>query len=544
MTTVDPAGTRTLQTEVLIIGGGVTGTGIMRDLALRGISSLLIDRRDLNAGASGGNHGLLHSGGRYAVADTETATECRQEGDLLKKLAPQCVEPCGGLFVAVEGDDPSFVDKFRARCHDAGIECEQLTPSDACELEPSLSEKTFAAFTVPDATVDPFRLTLEAVNHARTLTDSRFLAHTEVVGFDIADGAIKAALCRDTRTGEQVRIEAGQVVNASGAWAMHVARLAGCEDITLLYSKGTLIISNTRISDRVVNRLRLPGDGDILVPGGTVSLLGTTSDNIDGLDDIRPTVSEVERVLNEGAAMVPVLADTRFIRAFSGVRPLLMAPGAGADGRKASRGFQLFDHEDQGLANFATVSGGKLTTFRLMAEKTCDLVARRLGNGAPCRTAEEPLPSGDAVRWTEPGFAPRYWFKRNDPTDMILCECEMVPQSAIDSIVEAAPGAEDHMSLQAISVRSRIGKGSCQGAFCGIRVTSHLYDRGVYDTSGGLVHLRDFVAERFKGVKPVLWGRQMPQSELAEAIHCGLMGLDRLEDEPPAAGDDTAEDRS
>ena len=76
------------ETEVLIVGGGVTGTGVMRDLALRGIHCLLIDRRDLNAGASGGNHGLLHSGGRYAVGDADTAAECRREGDILKAVAP------------------------------------------------------------------------------------------------------------------------------------------------------------------------------------------------------------------------------------------------------------------------------------------------------------------------------------------------------------------------------------------------------------------------------------------------------------------------
>jgi len=102
----DPSGAATLDTEVLIIGGGVTGAGIMRDLALRGIRSVLIDKVDLCAGASGGNHGLLHSGARYVSTDLEAAIECRQENELLKRLAPGCVEATGGLFVAVEGDDP------------------------------------------------------------------------------------------------------------------------------------------------------------------------------------------------------------------------------------------------------------------------------------------------------------------------------------------------------------------------------------------------------------------------------------------------------
>ncbi len=312
---------------------------------------------------------------------------------------------------------------------------------------------------------------------------------------------------------------------------MDVARLAGCDDVHLLYSKGTLIISNARITGRVINRLRPPGDGDILVPGGTVSVLGTTSDRVSRLDVIRPTVDEADRNLAQGVQMVPSLAGTRFVRAFSGVRPLLMPSDSGADGRKASRGFALFDHEAQGLCNFATITGGKLTTFRLMAEKTGDLVAQRLGNDELSRTSTEPLPSVDPVRWTEPGFSARQWFRRKDHADPILCECEMVPASAVDAIVHDAPGAEPHMSLQAIGVRSRIGKGSCQGSFCAIRVTSHLYDSGLYDSDDGLYEMKSFLEERFKGVRPVVWGQQMPQMELAEALHCSLMGLDHIQNE-------------
>lgn len=457
-------GIETFETEALIIGGGATGTGVMRDLALRGIHCLLIDRIDLNAGASGGNHGLLHSGGRYASADSKTAAECREEGDILKRMAPQCIDDCGGLFVAVEGDDAEFAGRFPEYCAVAGIDCEVLSPAEARELEPELSDRTFAAYAIPDATVDPFRITLENVHHAQQLTDSTYLPHTEVTGFEIVDSIITAALCRDNRTRQPRRILAKQVVNAAGAWAMDIARLAGCSDVSLLYSKGTLIITNTRVSDRVINRLRPPGDGDILVPGGTVSLLGTTSDTVASPEHLRPTIQEVDRDPIEGMRMIPLLEHTRFIRAFSGVRPLLKAAGADVDGRKASRGFTLLGHEDQGVSNLATITGGKLTTFRLMAEKTGDLVAARLGDTTPCKTTTEALPSGDAVRWTEPGFAAHYWYNRQDPKDMILCECEMVPQSAVDKIVDAAPGAEKDITLQAIGVRSRVGKGSCQGS--------------------------------------------------------------------------------
>lgn len=518
-------------TEVLIIGGGATGAGVMRDLALRGIDCLLIDRRDLNAGASGGNHGLLHSGGRYASSDTETAAECRREGDILKRVAPQCIDDCGGMFVAVEGDDPDFAARFPEACAAAGITCTPLTPDEARAREPALPETVIAAYAVPDATIDPFRLVLEQVSHAEALGGSRYLPHTGIEGFEIAGGRIVAAKARDLKSGEEIRITARQFVNAGGAWSGKVAALAGSDAVKVTANKGTLIISNTRISKGVINRLRPPGDGDILVPGGTVSILGTSSVTIPDPDDRAPTIEEVDRILDEGTTMLPVLAGTRFVRAFSGVRPLLASSGSEADGRSASRGFSLFDHEADGLSNFATIAGGKLTTFRLMAEKTADLVARRLGNSTPCRTETEPLPAGPGAGWTEPGASARDWMARVDPTDTVLCECEMVARSTVDEIMAEAPGHEADMGLEAIARRSRIGKGACQGAFCAMRVTSHLYDMGAYDSAKGLAEMRDFIEHRYAGTRPVLWGAQLPQTELAEILHVGLAGLDMVEDD-------------
>jgi glycerol-3-phosphate dehydrogenase len=523
------AGQRTFETEVLVIGGGVTGAGIMRDLALRGIHCLLIDKKDLCAGASGGNHGLLHSGARYVLSDPLAASECREESDLLKRLASQCIDDTGGLFIGVEGDDEDFAGRFPELCRTVGISCTELSAAEARRLEPELAATTCKAYLVPDATIDPFRLALENVAHARIINGSLYRPHTEILSFDMADGVIRAAICRDNRSGEIIRIQAGQFINAGGAWAMNIARLAGCRDVHLLYSKGTLLITHDRMTNRVINRLRPPSDGDILVPGGTVSVLGTTSLRTESLEQVLPTVDEVNRNIREGAAMVPALAHTRYIRAFSRVRPLLQSV-AGADDRNVTRGFALLDHRSQNLENFCTITGGKLTTYRLMAEKTTDLVATRLANTSPCRTAIEPLPGGEACRWTEPGASPRYWYQAHNAEDTILCECEMVPQSAIDQIVHCAPGAEEEMTLEAIALRSRAGKGPCQGSFCGIRIASYLYDRGYYQDRTGLIHMRNFFNERFKGQRAVIWGQQMAQMELAEALHCGLLGLDCLDD--------------
>lgn len=518
-----------MTTDVLIIGGGATGTGIMRDLALRGIHCILIDQKDLCAGASGGNHGLLHSGARYVLSDQHSAAECCKEGEILKKLACQCIEDTGGYFVAVEGDDLDFAKEFPLLCERAGILCQAIDPQEARLLEPYLSPLVKRVFEVPDATIDPFRLALENVNHARLLNDSSYSPHTGLVRFELGKGRIEAAICRNSRTGAEHRIVAEQYVNAAGAWAMNVATKAGCSDVHLLYSKGTLLISHDRLTRRVINRLRPPGDGDILVPGGTVSVLGTTSVRVDDLETIRPTVDEVNVNIREGAQMIPALGHARYTRAFSRVRPLVQSANGETD-RNVARGFALLDHLSQGLSNFCTITGGKLTTFRLMAEKTADLIAARLGNTIGCRTLTEPLPDGEACRWTEPGAAPRYWYQTNNGDDLILCECEMVPQSAIDQIVLCAPGSEEGMTLEAIALRSRAGKGPCQGSFCGIRIASYLYDRGYYRDRTGLDHMRNFFSERFKGLRTVIWGQQMAQMELAEALHCGLLGLDCLDD--------------
>ena len=108
---------------------------------------------------------------------------------------PGIIDPCGGLFVAVEGDDPEFAARFPEHCRSAGIECSAITPAEA-RTEPCLSERVIAAYTVPNATVDPFRVTLENVNHAQQLTQSIFLSHTELERFVVDGGTIRSAICR------------------------------------------------------------------------------------------------------------------------------------------------------------------------------------------------------------------------------------------------------------------------------------------------------------------------------------------------------------
>jgi glycerol-3-phosphate dehydrogenase len=511
------------ETSVLIIGGGATGTGLARDLSMRGVPCVLVEKQDINAGASGGNHGLLHSGARYVASDMEAARECHEEGRLLRRLAAHCIEDTGGLFVAVKGDDERYIADFPGMCGQCGVPVQALDPREARALEPSLSPEVVAAYAVGDAVIDPFRLSLENMADAQR-HGARVLRYTRVSGFHLRNGQIRSVRLQHSPTGDTADIDVLQVVNASGAWAGGVAALAGIH-IPMVYSKGSLLVTQERIAQRVVNRLRRATDADILVPGGTVSILGTTSVRIPSPDGIYPTVCEVDRIIDEGAAMLPVLAATRFIRAYCGVRPLVSLSGS-CDDRCVSRGFVLIDHAPQGIGNFTTITGGKLTTFRLMAEKTADLVCGKLGVSAPCRTQTEKLPASAEGHWTEPGIAPKQWLRGRAADDLLLCECEMVPASAVDEILNALRESGAPSSLEAIGRRSRIGKGPCQGTFCSLRVAAHLYNRGGHMGGDGTADIRAFARERWKGLQALLWEMPLVQAELQEALLCGFLGLE------------------
>jgi glycerol-3-phosphate dehydrogenase len=521
-----------IETQVLIIGGGATGTALARDLALRGVDCILVETDDINAGASGRNHGLLHSGARYVAGDRAAAMECRAEGDILKRIAAQAIQDTGGYFVAVQGDDECYIADFPSHCARSGIAARAVDVAAARALEPALSERAIAVFEVADAAIDPFRLSLECMAQARSL-GARLMRRTRVVGFEREGRRIRAVRVRSLAGGEDVRIGAAQVVNAAGAWAREVALLAGAP-IEMTYSKGTLLVTHTRLASRVVNRLRPPGNADIMMPGGTVSIVGTTSTQVNALDDIRPTTAEADLIVEEAARMLPALATMRFIRAYSGVRPLVGSPSV-TDGRSISRGFALFDHEDQGLDNLATITGGKLTTCRLMAERAADLVCARLGVTSPCLTAGTPLPVAPECEWTEPGHSPKVWMRSHALDDPLLCECEMVSGRAVDAIYDALRSAGDTPTLTDIGLRSRVGKGACQGAFCAVRTLARLCQRSDFPARRGVAEMSDFIGERWRGQRAVLWGEQLAQAELMEALHCGVFGEELRAQELPEA---------
>ena len=502
-----------MKTEVLIIGGGATGAGILRDLSLRGIPSVLVEKGDFASGASGRNHGLLHSGGRYAVSDPEAAKECIAENKILRKIAPHCIEETDGLFVSLSEEGLPFRDRFLRACEEAGIPNTLCSRDETLAWEPELHPHLVSAVKVPDGAIDPFKLILENAKDAES-HGAKFFLHTEVASLRIEGDRIRSVEAKDLATGEELSMEASFFINATGAWANRVLRLAGLH-IGIALSKGSLLITNRRFTHRVINHCRPPSDGDIIVPNETVSILGTTSVRLQGIENFEVTPQEVSLLVRETSKLIPAIQEARFIRAYAGIRPLFQSEEKGND-RAISRGFALIDHgKRDSIKNLITITGGKLMTYRLMSEKTSDLICEKIGKKVSCSTHVNPLPGA-----SRPTGSKERLQQFLTGGEEILCDCELVRRKE----VEAFLGEEKFRDLQDILHRTRLAKGTCQGGFCVYRLLGVLHHLGKAGGDSNRI-LKEFLEERWKGIRPVLWGTALKEEELIESIYKGIFNL-------------------
>jgi glycerol-3-phosphate dehydrogenase len=514
---------RSISTDILVIGGGSTGAGIVRDAALRGFKTVLVDRGDLATGTTGRYHGLLHSGGRYVVKDPVSAQECIEENLVLRKIAADCIEDTGGLFVETEHDDPTYAEHFVAGCQTAGIPVEEWPVERALKAEKRLNPRIRRAFWVPDAAIDSWKTVWANARDAQ-IHGAEILPYHKISRLLHTGERVKGAVAVNARSGEEVAIHADFTINAAGAWAGQIAQMAEIP-VTVLAGKGIMIAMNHRLTQMVVNRLKRPADGDILVPIRTVCVIGTTDERVADPDDWPITEHEIQFMLDEGEKLVPGFREARALRVWGGVRPLYQPPSLGnvSDTRDVSRTYTLLDHPvSDGVHGFLTMTGGKFTTYRQMAQVAVDAACRHLGTERPCTTADQALPDSADGRY--------YWLgarlearERDLHGDQLICECEMIPRRRIEDAV-ARRGAD----LDDIRRTARLGMGPCQGGFCIYRATGIAHADGFATSEQANTSLTRFVQERWKGVQPLMWGDQLRQARLDDWIFQGILDVEHV----------------
>ncbi len=539
--------------HVIVIGGGITGAGVARDCAMRGLKVLLIEKHDLTHGASGRNHGLMHSGARYAVSDPENAAECIAENRILRRIARHCVEETDGLFISLPGDDLAYQQQFAQACISTGINAQIISTREAIELEPAVNPDIIGAVRVPDAAIDPFRLTMANILDAQA-HGAQVITHHAVTQILTSGTSVTGVVATDSY-GNKTEYHAPVVVNAAGIWGQHIAGLAGIT-LNMYPARGALLIFGHRVNNMVINRCRKPSNGDILVPDDIVCVLGTTSDRvpIDRIDDTTVTNGEVDLLLAEGVKLVPLLARTRILRAYAGIRPLVASDNDDS-GRDISRGIVCIDHAKRdGMDGFITITGGKMMTYRLMAQQATDLVCRKLNVKVACTTAvtplpgSEPMPVRDDDEDTPPvSFAHRAAEGRHGTLvskihderpeqRALVCECEHVSTAEVNYAINELHAS----SLARLRRRTRLGMGTCQGKMCACRAAALMAGRDG-DPETQISDLNAFLNERWKGIRPVAWGTALSEAQLSAMTYQSLCGMNLIQpDDLPKASPQTS----
>ncbi|MDE7407830.1 MAG: anaerobic glycerol-3-phosphate dehydrogenase subunit A, partial [Muribaculaceae bacterium] len=384
------------------------------------------------------------------------------------------------------------------------------------------------AVKVPDGAVDPFRLTIANVVDARR-HGADVITYTEVVDFVRDQNRITGVKMRSTVNGQESTAYGNLVINAGGIWGHLIAAKAGV-NINMFPAKGALLIFGHRVNNMVINRCRKPADADILVPGDTISLIGTTSTRVpfDQVDNMEVTAEEVDVLMREGEKIAPSLSTTRILRAYAGVRPLVAADND-PSGRTISRGIVCLDHATRdGLEGFITITGGKLMTYRLMAEWAADMACAKLGRNAKCETADKPLPGSEQPK--SPDARPKQHViglsteqraaegrhgsesskivSRGYDDDALVCECEQVSVGEVNYAISEL----QVQNLINLRRRTRMGMGTCQGELCACRAAG-LLANACNCAQNALDDLTSFINERWKGMRPVAWGDTLVEAQ-------------------------------
>jgi glycerol-3-phosphate dehydrogenase len=417
--------------DLLVIGGGITGAGVARDAAMRGLRTVLVDQHDFGSGTSSRSSRLVHGGLRYLeTGDFRLVLEANRERRILLRIAPHLVWPLPFVFPLHRGDRiPLWRLAAGMWLYDAlalfrNVRMHRMLGKRALlEAEPMLRERgLLGGARFYDAQCDDARLTLatirSAVHHGALVAN-----YTAVRALERTAGRVVGALLEDRLTGAQAALRASVVVNASGPWADRVRLLEDSGATALLQpTKGIhIVVDRSRLDHREGIVFISPIDGRVLfiLPWNDLSYIGTTdTDTTESPDALTISTDDIVYLLRSANAQFPNarlgVEDVR--AAWAGLRPLL------ADKERHVTSSRTRDHAIvQGSGGMITVVGGKLTTYRAMAAEAVDRAGRELryrdGRGRPfrdsVRTDEEALPGGEAAdlaqfreRGLELGVAP------------------------------------------------------------------------------------------------------------------------------------------
>lgn len=388
---------------MLVIGGGINGAGIARDLALRGVGVALLEKGDFASGTSSASTKLIHGGLRYLERrDFGLVFESCRERRILQTIAPHLVRPLPFL-IPVYREDPRPLPLIRAGLtlydllalfRNTGRH-RILSPREALAREPALvAEGLTGAALYWDCRMDDARLCLENVLSARE-AGAEVANYVEAVGFLRRGGRLVGVRALDRESGAELEVEAEVIVNASGPWLDRVCALDAEAEEKLRPTRGTHILL-PRI-DRGGEALYLTAGRDdrlfFVIPWGGLSLVGTTDvDDRGDPDSIAPAEEDIAYLLSESArhlrGVTPGRADV--VAAFAGLRPLIAAPDPGAS--RISREHRIYES----ASGLLSVGGGKYTTYRSVAAEVAGRVAERLGRGrGRSLTGRLPLPGGE-----------------------------------------------------------------------------------------------------------------------------------------------------
>ena len=527
--------------DVVVIGGGVTGAGIARDLALRGLSVLLLEKGDWGAGTSGASSWMIHGGPRYLEYDWDTTRRSCIDAGHIVTIARNLVYRVVFIIPVLPHDRNNIermetamevYDRFqplkKAHPH------RRLTAAEARQAEPGLSPDVIAAVTMEEWGVDPHRLVYANVQDAMA-HGARALNHTRVTDL-IRDGGKVIGVRYRGPDGATSEARARVVVNATGPWSPEIGTMAGVK-VDLRPAKGIHIVYPHRISNFSISAESIDGRDLLMVAHAGFTLLGTTDDDFYGdLDSVDVQEDEVEYLLQGFERVFPAIRDYRPVRTTTGVRPTLFKWRRYED--ELSRRYEVIDHSASGAEGFITIAGGKLSMYRLMAEETSDAVCRKLGHEAPCTTATRPLPGNEsdpepasdlASRCGIPALAVVRLQGRHGSnaekvldegnTARILCRCEPVTES---ELVYAARHEQVGTLADAFR-RVGVAAGPCAGAACILRAAEVVGRELGWSATQRFDAAREFVRGAWLGRAPVLPHAGWAQEELAQGAMRGLM---------------------